>query len=173
MCTPSRSVSLSRHSRPQSRNFWSATTAPPSARCHAKPPPNTSRRNGPDGIRTRTCDLDGVLCFHYTTGPQVRLSAIRCGLHAESSRRARCLPKNELTHLNWVQISKPMRSGPWFPPLQRAQGWATHEFQSQCVRVRGSHPCKERKDGAPSVVVISAGKSKGWATRPKVVVGWN
>jgi hypothetical protein len=30
------------------------------------------------------------------------------------------------------------------------------------VSVRGSHPCKKRKSGAPSVVV----ESKGWATRP-------
>ena len=28
--------------------------------------------NGPGGIRTRTCDLDGVLCSLYTTGPQDR-----------------------------------------------------------------------------------------------------
>lgn len=33
-------------------------------------------RNGPDRIRTRTCDLDGVLCFRYTTGPQFGLSGI-------------------------------------------------------------------------------------------------
>jgi hypothetical protein len=33
------------------------------------------------------------------------------------------------------------------------------------VCVRGTHPCKVRKDGAPSVVVISA-RTKGWATRP-------
>ena len=25
--------------------------------------------SGPDGIRTRICDLRGVLCSHYTTGP--------------------------------------------------------------------------------------------------------
>ena len=25
--------------------------------------------NGPDGTRTRICDLDRVLCSHYTTGP--------------------------------------------------------------------------------------------------------
>jgi hypothetical protein len=26
------------------------------------------RENGPGGIRTRICDLDRVLCSHYTTG---------------------------------------------------------------------------------------------------------
>ena len=29
--------------------------------------------NGLDGIRTRTCDLDGVLCCRYTTGPLVKI----------------------------------------------------------------------------------------------------
>src|SRR5713226_5140144 len=29
----------------------------------------TNRENGPDGIRTRICDLDRVLCSRYTTGP--------------------------------------------------------------------------------------------------------
>src|SRR6266498_4226458 len=27
------------------------------------------QRHGPDGIRNRTCHLDGVLCCRYTTGP--------------------------------------------------------------------------------------------------------
>ena len=30
------------------------------------------RRNGPGGIRTLTCDLDRVLCCHYTTSPRTR-----------------------------------------------------------------------------------------------------
>ena len=30
------------------------------------------RRNGPGGIRTLTCDLDRVLCCHYTTGPRTK-----------------------------------------------------------------------------------------------------
>lgn len=30
----------------------------------------TTRENGPGGTRTRICDLDRVLCSHYTTGPE-------------------------------------------------------------------------------------------------------
>ena len=40
---------------------------------------------------------------------------------------------------------------------------AKHCHSKRSVLVRGTHPCKVRKDGAPSVVVIPA-KNKGWAT---------
>ncbi len=32
--------------------------------------------SGPDGIRTRICDLRGVLCSHYTTGPTLLITHI-------------------------------------------------------------------------------------------------
>jgi hypothetical protein len=34
---------------------------------------STSRENGLDGIRTRICDLDRVLCSRYTTSPVLSL----------------------------------------------------------------------------------------------------
>ncbi len=40
---------------------------------------------------------------------------------------------------------------------------AKTNFQTSGASVRGSHPCKERKDGAPSVVLVS--KKERWASR--------
>jgi hypothetical protein len=56
----------------------------------------------------------------------------------------------------------------------RWKGWGTrptehfHFLITEAHRasVRGSHPLKGAKGGAPSVVVISA--RKGWATRPAI-----
>src|SRR5271156_5113838 len=52
---------------------------------HADPPlvperQSFRRRNGPGGIRTLTCDLDGVLCCRYTTGPRAELTSVRTKL---------------------------------------------------------------------------------------------
>jgi hypothetical protein len=55
------------------------------------------------------------------------------------------------------------------PFAYSAKGWEAQTWfcnfriQSLNIRDRCSHPCKERKDGAPSVVVVS--DQKGRATR--------
>lgn len=68
------------------------------------------------------------------------------------------------------------RGGGGIPGLEKRETWGTRLFWkgvewfeiSISIRpdrcVRGTHPCKERKDGAPSVVVISA-RNKARATR--------
>ena len=53
-----------------------------------------------------------------------------------------------------------------------AKGWAAPTSTQKAkkrAKFRDSHPCKERKDGAPSVVVMSA-KTQGWATRRRKIV---
>ncbi len=43
--------------------------------------------------------------------------------------------------------------------------WRERGCKIRCCRQSGTRPCKKRKDGAPTVVVVSA-KIKGRATRP-------
>src|SRR5579863_2279647 len=67
--TPSRSVPLSKQSCRKSSYLRRDRTpsGEPSTSLRNNP---SGRRNGPGGTRTLTCDLDGVLCCHYTTGPR-------------------------------------------------------------------------------------------------------
>src|SRR5258708_35360317 len=55
----------------------------------------------------------------------------------------------------WISLAPPTKRVP-HPFAFCAKGWEARTSTTRVLdlRVRGSHPCKERKDGAPSVVVV-------------------
>ena len=61
---------LSPSGTPKSSYFWECLHPAWEAIPRISSPCLHTAGNGPGGIRTRTCDLDGVLCSLYTTGPQ-------------------------------------------------------------------------------------------------------
>lgn len=50
--------------------------------------------NGPDGTRTRICDLDRVLCSHCTTGPITSLKNLMTHPQGRESQRFRDVSKS-------------------------------------------------------------------------------
>jgi hypothetical protein len=54
-----------------------------------------SWENGPDGIRTRICDLDRVPCCHYTTGPSEVSATATMVTRLSITTTARPMPNQE------------------------------------------------------------------------------
>src|ERR1035437_8094151 len=77
----------------------------------------------------------------------------------------------EIPNKEYLMAWLPGVSTPWMlRPRALCEGreanCSHHGGHKSCIGGIAAHPCKERKDGAPSVTVGRRTSFKGWASRP-------